>query len=230
MPTTYYWRGGPMGQAIQSVRAKAEGLHDIAVIGLGAGALACHIKPGEAIHFFEIDPTIVKIARDPHRFRFLSECAPDATITVGDARLTLGGDKGSYGIIIVDAFSSDAIPVHLMTREALALYLSRLTPHGVTALHISNNAMEFSGVIARAAADLGLQVYVKRDLAIGADDPEMRAASVVALLARDPSDLGPLVQRDAGWIRQAPDMARRPWTDDYSTILTALAAKQFGVR
>jgi hypothetical protein len=223
-PATYYHPDGPLGDAIAAARATHGALRHIAVIGLGAGALACHARAGEPITFYEIDPVVARLASDPSRFRYLADCAPQAKLVIGDARLTLATQSQVSDVIVVDAFSSDAIPVHLMTREAIALYLSKLDEHGLLALHVSNDHMEFSGLIARAAADLGLVAYIRRDSAVSPDDPDLRTASAAIILARREADLGPLLGR-SDWRKIEPDPRVRAWTDDYSSILTAIVAK-----
>ena len=130
-PQTYYYPGGPFAEAIGAARAAHGSLDHVAVVGLGTGSLACHRKGREHWTFFEIDPEVIRIARDPRRFEFLSKCAPDTPVVAGDARLTLEASTDRYDLIVLDAFSSDTIPVHLLTREAVAGYLSKLTPHGV---------------------------------------------------------------------------------------------------
>jgi hypothetical protein len=219
-PTTYYTREGAIGEGIAAVRAARGGaLPSLAVIGLGAGSLACHKNPGERLSFFEIDPLVARIAAD--RFRFLRECAPEAPIVLGDARLTLAGDRGGHSLLVVDAFASDAIPNHLVTREALGLYLAKLAPGGAILLHISNRHLDLSRILARTAAEHGLVAFVKVERWVEPLDRRYRAPSSVAMLARDPGDLGP-VATDPSWTRVVPDPRRSPWTDDHSNILEAM--------
>ena len=155
-PLTYYHDGAPITKAIEAVRARKAGPLRVAVIGLGAGALACRIMPNETWRFFEIDPTVIDIARDPKYFTFVSTCAPNLPIVLGDARLTMTAEPaGFYDVIVVDAYSSDAIPVHLATREAMAIYKSRLAPHGVVVMHISNRHLELESVATGIAAANG---------------------------------------------------------------------------
>src|SRR5262249_36506735 len=130
-PLTYYYAGGPISETIAGARATRGGLHNVAIVGLGAGSLACARIEPERWTVFEIDPTVAEIASDQRLFRFLSECAPAAPIVLGDARLTLAATDTQYDLIVLDAFSSDTIPVHLLTREAFAIYLAHLTPHGM---------------------------------------------------------------------------------------------------
>ena len=125
----YYYESSAMAQAVRAAREVKRGPIKMAVIGLGAGALACHTRPRETVTYYEIDPSVIRIATDNEWFTYLSKCAPNAQLVLGDARLTLAdAPDGQYDIILVDAFSSDAIPIHLLTREARAVYLTRLSP------------------------------------------------------------------------------------------------------
>ncbi|HLY37974.1 MAG TPA: fused MFS/spermidine synthase, partial [Candidatus Binatia bacterium] len=135
-PLAYYHPAGPLGQLFASLDS-ARRRRAVAVVGLGAGSVACYAEPGQRWDFYEIDPTVTHIARDPRYFTYLADCAPDATITLGDARLSLARATATYDLVILDAYSSDAIPVHLLTREAIALYLAHLRPGGILAFHIS---------------------------------------------------------------------------------------------
>lgn len=159
-PLSYYYFGGPISQTIDAVRAAKGGLRRVAAVGLGSGSLACHRHSGEAWTFYEIDLEVVRIAS--RFFSFLSNCAPDVGIVMGDARLTLAASRQRYDMIIIDAFSSDAIPIHLMTREAVAGYLSRLEDDGVLVVHISNRHMELGRVVAAVGAAEGLVTYFRR--------------------------------------------------------------------
>ncbi|TGD95489.1 fused MFS/spermidine synthase [Methylobacterium nonmethylotrophicum] len=223
----YYTPEGPLGTAIRAARAARGGsLGSVAVVGLGTGSLACHRAGAEAWRFYEIDPAVARIARDPARFRFLSACGPDMPVVLGDARLTLAdapGGPGGLGLLMIDAFSSDAIPAHLLTREALALYLARLAPDGVLVMHITNRHLDLGRIVARVGAEFGLSTYVARET-FAFDAVRFRAPATVAVLARDPAHLGALAA-DPAWVRIAPDMSRRPWTDDFSNILQAMADK-----
>ncbi len=225
-PTTYYAFDGPLGKAISSVRERRGGkLEHVAAIGLGVGSLACHMKPGDGITFYEIDPVVIEIARDRTLFRYLSDCAPGAGMVLGDARLTIADQKEKSDVVVVDAFSSDAIPAHLMTREAVALFRSRVKEDGVVLFHISNNVMDFSGVLTRIAADLGLVVLRNKDHVYQADHPDMRTPSDVVALVRDPADIGRQALASGEWRQLEADRSARVWTDDYSTILTPIFAK-----
>ncbi len=177
-PLTYYYFGGPISQTVAATRAMKKGkLARVAVVGLGSGTLACHKQRGESWTFYEIDPEVVRIAKDPRLFSFLSSCAPDAGIVLGDARLTLAKAQQRHDLIIIDAFSSDSIPVHLLTREAVAGYLSLLEDDGVLVMHISNRHMELGRVVAAVGAAEGLVTYLRQDDGLRGDSSaELQAA------------------------------------------------------
>lgn len=218
-PATYYWTGSPLAEALDAARGVQGGPVRVGAIGLGTGSFACHRRPGEAWTYYEIDRHVVDIARDPKLFRFLSACAPDMPVVIGDARLTIAERPDrAYQAIIVDAFSSDAIPVHLMTREALRTYLAKLEPNGLVAFHISNRHMELSRVVAAVAEAEGL-VTVATKIAPSKDGAAaLNAASIVAVVARSEAALGKLAT-DGRWDRVRPLPGQRAWTDDYSNIM-----------
>jgi hypothetical protein len=227
-PLTYYYPGSPLSEAIAAARFAHSGrLNTVAAVGLGTASLACYKGADESWTFFEIDPEVVRIARNPQRFRFLSECAPGVPIVTGDARLTLAGSAPRYDLIVLDAFSSDAIPVHLLTREAFAGYLSRLGPNGVITIHVSNQHMELASVVAKVGASEGLVTYFKRDTGAGSFLEDLRAKSEVVVLARHPDDLGDLPSRE-GWQRLMPSPKVAAWTDDYANVLAAIWRKKTG--
>jgi hypothetical protein len=219
-PTTYYYFGGPIGDAIAASRASQGRLARVAAVGLGTGSLACHRQDGEAWTFFELDPHVVRIARDPALFRFLSACGPDMRIVLGDARLTLAASPERYDLIVLDAFSSDAIPVHLLTREAFAGYLSRLTARGAIVLHISNRHMALWRPAVAVGSAEGLVAYETTE-------DEWRQPAEVVVFARDARDLGDLPAQP-GWSRLNPDSRVVPWTDDYANILGAILDRKLG--
>ncbi len=150
-PGTYYYPGSPMAAAVKIVQARldADGeLGRFGIVGLGAGSLSCYSRKHEAWRFFEIDPIVVDIAAKSNHFTFLANCQPKLDAVIGDARLTLAKEPDkSFDLIIVDAFTSDAVPVHLMTAEALQLYASKLTDNGVVVLHISNRYLDLDSVL-----------------------------------------------------------------------------------
>jgi hypothetical protein len=154
-PMTYYHRTGPIGQVFAAdLPAIRRGR--FAFVGLGSGSLAAYGKPGQTITFYEIDPAIVRIASDPDYFTYLSDCKAKVDVVVGDARLKLEDHArlGEYGLIVVDAFSSDAIPIHLLTKEAIQLYFGKLANDGVIALHLSNRYLDLPRVVSALVHDL----------------------------------------------------------------------------
>jgi hypothetical protein len=224
-PITYYHSKSAMSRVIEAVRARKAGPLRVGVIGLGSGSLACHIAPNETWRFFEIDPTIVAIARDPDHFSFLSSCAPTVPIVLGDARLTFAQEPDHvYDLIIVDAYSSDAIPVHLATAEAMAIYKSKLAPQGVVMMHISNRHLELRSVVEGIAAANGLKTWIWSRDREETDDANYIFSSDVAISAENASDLGTL-GRDQFWVLTPPNPAVRTWTDDYSNIAGAVWRK-----
>ncbi len=225
VPLAYYYFGGPIGEAIAAAREVAHGFDRVAAVGLGTGSLACHRRGGERWTFFEIDPVVVRIARDPHLFEFLSSCAPDAPIVLGDARLTLEASRDRYDLIVLDAFSSDAIPVHLLTREAFAGYLSKLSPHGVIVAHISNRHLDLAPVVANVARTQGLVAFLREDTSAGDFLTAFKTNARVVVLARDAGDTGRIA---ATWSPLQVDTRSATWSDDYSDILTVMLRKKLG--
>ena len=212
-PLTYYHPTGPLGDVFSASSATAA--TEVAVIGLGAGAMAHYARPGQRWTFYEIDPAVIGIARDPRYFTFLQE-SPGVRIVPGDARLTLAADDAArYGVIVLDAFGSDAVPVHLLTREVLQLYLSRLAPSGLIAMHLSNRFLDLTPVASALAADARIHAIQRIDLDEDLGKGKYRSHWVV--LARDSASLAPLASR-AGWQR-LPPTTMRVWTDDYSSVL-----------
>ncbi|MEI9929894.1 MAG: fused MFS/spermidine synthase [Rhizomicrobium sp.] len=219
-PLTYYHHGGPIGDTIEAARRRAGGtLHRVAAVGLGMGALSCYSRPGENWTFYELDPLVVKIAENPALFRAIKSCAPNIGTAIGDGRLKLKASQPGFDLIVLDAFSSDSIPVHMLTREAMAMYVSKLAPHGVIAIHITNRNMELKNVAAAAAASNGFASDIRIDRH---QVPDKRwLASEVIVVARSATDIQSL-SLDKGWQPIAPAAGTRVWTDDYSDVLGAM--------
>ena len=223
-PATYYYPNSPMALTIGKVRERlGEKKGHYGVIGLGAGSLACHSKDGEAWRFFEIDPVIIGIASNPRNFTFLQHCQPKPDIVLGDARLTMAKQaNGSFDLIIVDAFSSDAVPVHLMTAEALRLYLDKVKSDGIVLLHISNRYLDLDSVLGATIKVLpGVHgILVSDDTA---DGSYAQSTSTVALFAKSEEALAPLRTLDG--VAELDAGGLRAWTDDYSDILGPFLSK-----
>jgi hypothetical protein len=219
-PISYYHKDGGIGQAIEAIRARKGGPLRVAVIGLGAGTLACAALPGEHWTFFEIDQSMVDTARDPKKFSFISSCMPDLKPVMGDARLTFAREPdGVYDLIIVDAYSSDAIPIHLATEEAMAIYKAKLEPHGAVVMHVSNRHLELASVVVGIAEANDLKSWVYNEDS-GRDDEYIFATNVV-VSAREEADVGSLASSDV-WALTEPEDDERVWTDDYSNVLGAV--------
>ncbi len=223
-PITYYHDLSPMALGLAAAREKRGGPINVAVVGLGTGTLACQIKPGDQLTYYEIDPSVVKIAKDTNRFTYLSECAPDAKIMIGDARLTLADSPdGQYDIIIIDAFSSDAIPTHLLTKEAMAIFKDKIKPDGMILMHISNKHMVLAPVVAGVAEANDL-VSRASDSDEGYDDDNHIFGSLVVAVARRDEDFGSLAKNEK-WVEQETDEDQWVWTDDYSNVIGAILDK-----
>ncbi len=221
-PAAYYHPAGPPGQVFEALESRLEG-KQVAVVGLGVGSLLCYARPGQSWTFYEIDPLVERLARDPAYFTFLRDCPVQATVVLGDARLTLGREPpGRFALLVLDAFISDAIPVHLLTREALAIYRRVLAPGGALLFHISNTHLELEPVVAALAADAGMLGLSTRYLSDPWRDPEgMGASSQWVLLATERESAGRLTA-DPRWSPLDAAPRRRPWTDDHSNVFGAM--------
>ena len=223
LPLTYYHPEGPMAETVRAV-PKVAGGRRLGVVGLGTGAIACDGRAGDRWTFYEIDASIARIASDPSKFRFLPVCAPQANLVLGDARLTLAkAPERNFDYLLIDAFNSDSIPIHLMTREALGLYLSRLTPDGLLVLHITSRHLELESVVAALVRGTGVQAVIKRDKPPPAKSLDDRVGSVVVALSRSQQALAPLTAK-GGW-RPLRDRGVRPWSDDFSNVFGALVRR-----
>jgi hypothetical protein len=216
-PLSYYHRTGPVGEVFAAFQSSPV-RKDVAIIGLGTGATAVYARPDERWTFYEINPAVVDIARNPKYFTYVVECAQvPFNVVLGDARLKLrGASNAGYGMIVVDAFSSDAIPIHLITQQALDLYFSKLAPGGLLVFHVSNRNLDLRPVVADLARSRGLTCILLRDqmqLAIEGKDP-----SEWTVMARSPADLAVLLNSSNARVLYG-DEHQAVWTDDFSNIL-----------
>jgi hypothetical protein len=219
-PLTYYNPNGTIAQSLYSAPSKSDG-RQLGIVGLGTGAHSCNGQPADQWTFFEIDPLVVKIAKNQEYFPFLSECAPNAKINLGDARITLlSQPKQSFDYLLIDAFSSDAIPMHLLTTEAIALYKSVLREDGVLAVHISNRHLELASVVAALAAEAGVPARIKHDQKPDDVLDIVHSSSTVVVLTRSSTALAHL-DATPGWTMLEPS-GTEPWRDDFSNIVSAL--------
>jgi hypothetical protein len=219
-PITYYHESGGIGQAVTALRQRKGGPLRVAVIGLGAGTLTCASEPDESWKFFEIDQTMVDTARDPKYFSYIRNCEPNLKPVIGDARLTFAREPdGIYDLIIVDAYSSDAIPIHLATEQAMAIYKDKLAPHGAVLMHVSNRHLELASVVVGIAGANDLKSWVYNE--DSNRDNEYIFATEVVISAREEDDVGTLASSEQ-WALTEADQKQRVWTDDYSNVLGAV--------
>jgi hypothetical protein len=212
-PLGYYDASGPFGRMFAALRRRGKPIATVGVLGLGTGVLGCYAHPGEAWTFREIDPVVERLARDERWFHFMAGCGNGPAVVLGDARLTLAASAALYDVLIVDVFSSDSIPMHLLTREALALYFARLKPGGVVLFHVSNRYLDLTPVVARLAADAATPVRHLLVPPVGALRRRIGAEAVA--VAAPGGDLDFLAAD--GWDTPKPGSAL--WTDERSYIL-----------
>ena len=230
-PGTYYYPESPMAKAVDTVRARLDAVGAkgrYGVVGLGTGSLACYAKEGESWRFYEIDKVVVGIASDPSKFSFVQNCQPNLDVVLGDARLTISKEPdGGYDLLIIDAFSSDAVPVHLLTADAIRLYMSKLKPDGTLLLHISNRYLDLDSVV---AATMKLVPGVEGLLLVDneADGSYGSTNSTAAILTRVPATLEPF--RKLALSQEFEETTMRAWTDDFSDILAPFMARWKGRR
>lgn len=222
-PTTYYARSGPLGDVIGLLHDDQR-LRSVAVVGLGAGTIAAYAAPGMTIDFFEIDPLVIQIAADRRLFTYLSDAAAEGrgqlAGTVGDGRLRLAERPAAgYDLVVIDAFASDSIPLHLITREAVAIYAQKLRPGGFVAFNVSNRYFDLAPPIQSIAADLGLAAAVRRDIDITPAERERAKKESVWVAVGAADDIAALHRRQPGW-EPIPSQPGQPvWTDDYANLL-----------
>jgi SAM-dependent methyltransferase len=216
-PLTYYLPGGPIGQIFDSFRA-TETPRTVAIVGLGAGSLSCYAAYGDQWDFFEIDPAVELIARNPKYFTYYQDCPARKRVILGDARLSLVQiPDNKYGLIIFDAFSSDAVPIHLVNREALQLYLQKLAPGGILVFHISNRYLDLKPVLGNLAQDAGLAALIQSRELTEEEENAFYVRTTWVVMARQAEDLGFMMHQEE-WEQLPGEPGARLWTDDFSNI------------
>jgi protein-L-isoaspartate O-methyltransferase len=212
-PTTYYGYSSGAGLALESLKSPKR----VGVIGLGAGTLAAYSQAGDDVHFYEINPQMVDIAN--RQFLFLRDSGARIEITLGDARLSLESEPPqNFDALLVDAFSGDAIPVHLLTKEAFAIYLRHLKSDGILAIHVSNQFLDLAPIVAQLAA---LNHLPAREFISGKDESRRLLAATWIVMTRNPGFWSrPEIARASRPISVRPDL--RPWTDDYNNLLQVM--------
>lgn len=222
LPLTYYFPTGPIGQIFQSIRG-TPALQSVGIVGLGVGALAGYAEKKQEFTFYEIDPAIDRVARNPFLFSFLSDAETRGSqiqVVLGDARLKLReAPDAKYGMLVLDAFTSDSVPVHLLTREAIGEYLEKLKPEGILVFHISNNYVNLEPVLASAGHDLGLVTFIQRDVRLSPEESRRgKNPSIWLMMSRSLDPLQPIL-RNGRWQECRGQQDNNAWTDEQSNLL-----------
>ncbi len=216
-PLSYYSREGPIGQVFTALQSTGRP-QSVGVVGLGTATLAAYAKPDQHWTFFDINPVVEKLARE--NFTYLKDCAPNAQVVIGDARLQLAFQPdGAFDVLVLDAFSSDSIPVHLMTREAFELYFRTLKPNGLLLVHVSNRFLDLGPVVGAVARSLGYSAITQFHAPSNAE-LEMSgeiSASRWVLVTRGGSDRETMMA-SGKWV-SLDDTTAPVWTDDYSNVV-----------
>ena len=216
LPLGYFARTGPLGDIM--AQAPDHLKRQVAVVGLGAGTVAAYGEAGQQWTFYEIDPVVERIARDPRYFSYLSDCRANLNVVLGDARLSLQREPdGRFGLMILDPYNSDTPPLHLLTREALALYLRKLAPDGILAFHISTTHLDLKSVLANLARDTGLFALHTIDFASSSTRVPGQAPSRWMVMARQPRTLE-LLAMTGYWRAPLPQASVGIWTDDHASL------------
>jgi hypothetical protein len=227
-PTTYYFREGPVGQFFDVLRGSPAPARRIGVIGLGVGALACYLTPEQRMTYYEIDALDEEIARDPRYFTYLASAGERVDVVIGDGRLSLAREEdGAFDVLVVDAFSGDAIPAHLLTREALALYFRKLSEHGILLLHVTNIYLDLLPVVGSLVADAGLVARCSVGVL-----PRFTPAGLPAdwvVVGRNAEVLAPFGRVAPRWRLLAPAPEVAPWTDDFTDLVQVLRWSELGI-
>ena len=222
-PRTYFHRQGPLGDVFSAAQAQAAAMQ-VGVIGLGSGSIAAYARPSDRFTFFEIDPVVETLARNTNYFTFLSACGARCAVALGDARLTLGQAHGPFDLLVLDAFSSDAIPAHLLTREAVMRYAALLSPGGAIAFHISNRHLRLLPVVTAVTRSLGLEGRTRFDTSGPGDSAIGKTASQWVVAA--PPGAPVLAAFDARWTPLSAVTPGPLWTDDYSSLVGIFGGSQ----
>lgn len=222
-PATYYFVTGPLGQFFVQYQNDARTAR-VGAIGLGVGSLAAYSRPGNRFTFYEIDPVVRDIASDPGLFGYISGARGTVDIVIGDGRrMIAAAPDGEFGLIVLDAFSSDAIPIHLMTVDAFRTYVAKLQPNGVLMAHITNRYFDLKPVIARIAKELGLTAMVCQDFATAKEAEQGKLNSTWVALARSSQDFILLAGDVQGrWVYLTAEKGDPLWTDDHASLLSVL--------
>jgi spermidine synthase len=219
VPLLYFSKSGPLGEVIGTLPKELK--QHVGVIGLGAGTLACYSDAGEHWTFYEIDPEVERIASNPKYFTFLQDSPADIKIALGDGRLSLQTEPdGQFGLMVLDAYNSDTIPLHLVTREAVALYLRKLAPNGVMAFHITNRHIDLEPVLAAIAQDAGVYSLCRFDSATAEEFSRTGQTEAWWLVMTRNEPWLRLLARDKRWQPPQTKPGVGLWTDDYESVFS----------
>lgn len=220
-PTTYYYKTGPIGDVMKMLQSRERAMKQVGLVGLGAGSLTAYGRAGEEFALFEIDPAVVRIAHDANLFTYLRDSKAKLRVVTGDARIKLQQEPdASFDLLALDAFSSDAIPVHLLTREAVALYMAKLADDGILAIHITNWYLNLEPVVSRSVSELGLHALIRSDFNITDQEGVFgKYGSVWIVVGRSHENLGALAA-NSQWLQLKPATSLRVWSDDYSDLMS----------
>jgi protein-L-isoaspartate O-methyltransferase len=217
-PLSYYHETGPVGDIMKLISTRPN--QHVAVVGLGTGSMAGWATPDRRITFFDIDPQVYDIAHN--FFTYLRRCAANCNIVIGDGRLSLEKQPAAeFDVLMLDAFNSDSIPAHLVSREAVQMYLAKLKPDGLILFHVSNRYMDVESLASAVLLDGGLQGLVRYD---DDEEPTGKASSDYVVAARNSEDFG-LLNDDENWTEVAKPAGVQPWTDDYSNMMAIVKWK-----
>lgn len=228
VPQTYYTPSSGIGLTMSAVTALFGEKARIGMMGLGTGSLSCYSKPEQRWKYYEIDPVVETIARDARYFSFISRCRPDMQVVIGDGRLTIASEPpNSADLLVVDAFTSDAVPVHLLTEEAFETYRRHLAPNGLLALHISNRFLDLKPVLS-AAAESGWTARLRKTKKPSKDEKEfIFSASEWVVMSPDPQTIANLEKATGRqyWTVLPKAEGFERWTDTYSSLLPLIIAR-----
>jgi hypothetical protein len=215
VPLTYYYPTGPIGQVMKESPPQTA-----AFVGLGVGSLAAYGHPGQRFTYYEIDPVVVSVATNPRWFTFLRDTKAQVNIVLGDGRLELAKSRQKYDLIVLDAFSSDAIPIHLLTVEAIQMYLRHLNPNGMLAFHISNRYLDLEPILSAAAHRLHLFAF-SQEGATTTDEKDAGAKDSNWVIMAPAEEAFQKIK--IAWWSELEPTKDRPWTDDYSDVIAAFS-------
>jgi len=214
-PVSYYDETGPVGDIMKLLSER--GAQHVGIVGLGTGSMAGWTAPYRHITFYDIDPQVYDIAAN--LFTFLPDCGKNCDVIIGDGRLSIEKTSaGEFDMLMLDAFNSDSIPAHLVSREAIRMYLTKLKPNGLLLFHVSNRYMDVESLISAVVTDAHLEALARHD---DGQQTELKARSHFIAAGKSPEALGRL-EGDPNWMKVEKPTAIAPWTDDYSNMLAIL--------